>query len=253
MYGRLGDIPTRLRYFKRHADTISQFLRHVKNEGYRDGAMYTDRQLIWLIAEDGDAIDPATLKLLRDTGLPFIYFAHGPTRSYGLAQWNVLLSTIEFVRDNFLGDGPVLSVDDDARIDPELLRRIWQVKRAILWQVGNLRDAEYESTREGPVLENGTVVRWHVSWNPKRIFPIDMLGFAINSSMIGPGKPLHGQNMDVIPQAWHVPDKRISAPLDTAPESEFLEKIYSSRECIEYLCRDTVAEQCFYAWHNDWF
>ena len=69
MYGRLGDIPTRLRYFKRHADTISQFLRHVKNEGYRDGAMYTDRQLIWLIAEDGDAIDPATLKLLRDTGL----------------------------------------------------------------------------------------------------------------------------------------------------------------------------------------
>ena len=52
--------------------------------------------------------------------------------------------------------------------------------------------------------------------------------------------------MDVIPQAWHVPDKRISAPLDTAPESEFLEKIYSSRECIEYLCRDTVAEQCFY-------
>ena len=46
---------------------------------------------------------------------------------------------------------------------------------------------------EGPVLENGTVVRWHVSWNPKRIFPIDMLGFAINSSMIGPGRPLQGR------------------------------------------------------------
>ena len=69
MYGRLGDIPTRLRYFARHADTISHFLRLVKSEGYRDGARYTDRQLIWLIAEDGDAIDPDTSQFLRDTGL----------------------------------------------------------------------------------------------------------------------------------------------------------------------------------------
>ena len=67
--------------------------------------------------------------------------------------------------------------------------------------VSNTPDDDYTSwpvlkvlfTGEGPVLENGTVVRWHVSWNPKRIFPIDMLGFAINSSMIGPGKPLHGR------------------------------------------------------------
>lgn len=40
--------------------------------------------------------------------------------------------------DSSGSDGPVLNVDDDAKIEPELLRRVWKVKRAISWPVGNL-------------------------------------------------------------------------------------------------------------------
>lgn len=34
-----------------------------------------------------------------------------------------------------------MNVDDDAKIEPELLRRLWKLKRAISWPVGNLAAA----------------------------------------------------------------------------------------------------------------
>lgn len=34
-------------------------------------------------------------------------------------------------------DGPILNVDDDAYILPELLRKVWKVKKVTAWQVGN--------------------------------------------------------------------------------------------------------------------
>lgn len=34
-------------------------------------------------------------------------------------------------------DGPILNVDDDAFILPELLRKVWKVKKVTAWQVGN--------------------------------------------------------------------------------------------------------------------
>lgn len=41
------------------------------------------------------------------------------------------------IRAHVHSDGPILSVDDDGLIKPELLRRIWRVKKLIAWQVGN--------------------------------------------------------------------------------------------------------------------
>lgn len=38
-------------------------------------------------------------------------------------------------------DGPVFNIDDDAKFVPELLRRVWRVKRAMTWPVGNLGPA----------------------------------------------------------------------------------------------------------------
>jgi len=35
-------------------------------------------------------------------------------------------------------DGPVVGVDDDAEIHPDLLQLIWKVKKAGMWPIGNL-------------------------------------------------------------------------------------------------------------------
>jgi hypothetical protein len=34
-------------------------------------------------------------------------------------------------------EGPIINVDDDAYILPELLRKVWKVKNVTAWQVGN--------------------------------------------------------------------------------------------------------------------
>lgn len=38
---------------------------------------------------------------------------------------------------DYCSDGPVFNLDDDCRIVPELLDKIWKLKKAVVWQVGN--------------------------------------------------------------------------------------------------------------------
>lgn len=76
------------------------------------------------------------------------------------------------LRDTFFGDGPVLNVDDDSRILPELLQRIWKVQKAVLWQVGNMGGRQ--DIWEGPVFERGKIVDWIIGGMPERKFPQDM-------------------------------------------------------------------------------
>lgn len=57
-HGRLGAPEKRIRYLTRHADTIKEFYQLVGKEGYHDGVPAKDRQLLWLIIEDDDHINP---------------------------------------------------------------------------------------------------------------------------------------------------------------------------------------------------
>jgi hypothetical protein len=50
----------------------------------------------------------------------------------------VVLRAIEVMRDGFFGDGPVMNIDDDSKILPELLRKLWKLKKATAFLVGNL-------------------------------------------------------------------------------------------------------------------
>lgn len=182
-----------------------------------------------------------------------------------------MLRAIEVLRDGFFGDGPVLNLDDDARILPELLVKLWRLKKATAFMVGNLRSwpsrekcmsmrcsvwlSLTEATGEGPIYEDGELTGWEVSWKPTRVFPIDMNGFAINSSMIGVGLPMSPRRSVLWPFAQLLTRSSTAKyiPFDAqAGESEFLEQIYPNRTDIEPLCRNTVEEQCFYAWHNSW-
>jgi hypothetical protein len=126
--GKLADWKERERYMARQAITMSEFMDLVEKEGYADGTKADARQLLWLVVEDASQMEGRLELLLRKTGIPFIYFSHGPTRHFGKAQWNIVLKAIEVLRDGFFGDGPVYNLDDDARILPELLSKIWKVK-----------------------------------------------------------------------------------------------------------------------------
>jgi len=239
--GKLGAIDTRLFFLARHVRIFRAHKRNIHEQGFLDGARASDRQLLWIVAEDGRQNDPRTAQFLKESGIPHIYFSHGPTRYYGLAQWNVVLSLIGWLRSNLYGDGPVLSVDDDGLIYSKLLNKIWKLKKAIVWQVGNIPSGDGRYL-EGPIVKNGKLEHWAVEWKPERTFPIDMGGFAINSSLLIPGEALEGP--------WHVPSHKL-VPGDTSSESQFLSKIYKSREEMEYLCDNTVEEQCYYAYHNE--
>jgi hypothetical protein len=58
---------------------------------------------------------------------------------------------------------------------------------------------------EGPVFENGKLKVWQHAWLPDRVFPIDLNGFAVNSSQIGIGRP-------IAPREYHFPTKLASSP-----------------------------------------
>ncbi|KAK9899152.1 glycosyltransferase family 43 protein [Cystobasidium minutum MCA 4210] len=245
-HGRLGALDKRLRYFARHADTIKEYYQLVEKEGYADGKSAKDRQFLWMVIEDDDHINPDLAKWLEASEIPYLYVAHGPTRWYGLAQWNLAYSIAIFLRDTLLGDGPVVSVDDDGMVKPEMFRRIWAVKKVITWQVGNFHTIDHPgSTWEGPFTEKGKLVRWHNSWSwgPNRTFPLDMGGFAVNSAVLGPGRFLPGPRF--------IPDKPYDSE-DTSNENEFLLQFYQRQEDMEFACYDSKEEKCYWTWHNHW-
>lgn len=222
----------RLEYLQMHHDTIHTFEEKVKTDGYMDGVRFEDRQLLHIVVRDESTIDPEIEDFFRSRSIPYIYFAVGPTRKIGIAQWNAVERAIEVVRDTFFGDGPVLNIDDDARISPELLDRFWKVKKMILWPVGNIRPGGWE----GLMCENGRQHHWRTAWLPNRVFPIDMQGFAVNSSLIGTGRSISGPR--------YVPHS------GTLGETKFLEQVSLNREDAECLCDNTLEEGCFLAWHN---
>ena len=67
--GRLKANEKRMKYFKRHAETITEYNALVEAEGFRDGLKAKDRQLIWIIIEDGDQINGTLDEIMRISGI----------------------------------------------------------------------------------------------------------------------------------------------------------------------------------------
>ena len=49
-----------------------------------------------------------------------------------------------------------------------------------IWPVGLAGGLKWE----GPICKNGNVVGFHAVWDLKRLFPIDMAGFAVNLQLL---------------------------------------------------------------------
>ncbi len=53
-------------------------------------------------------------------------------------------------------------------------------KKVSVWPVAFVGEIMYEK----PIVLNGKVVNWFVTWGEKRPFPIDMAGFAVNLNLL---------------------------------------------------------------------
>ncbi|KAG0144999.1 hypothetical protein CROQUDRAFT_659247 [Cronartium quercuum f. sp. fusiforme G11] len=224
----------RAAYFKRHILTIRTHLEIMKSRSWpTEGAQArwgSRRQLIWIVIEDGEKLSSDVAHVLAASGLPYVYWCYGPTRRYGNAQQNAAYSIIHKLSETqsgIFGHGPVLSIDDDSNILPELLEIIWGVVRIGIWPMGNLGPNGWE----GPSYdEEHKLVSWEAGAVEDREFPVDNGAFAFSSDLLG--EVLKG------PKYW---------PTDfSGGENEFISLIIKTKEELEPLCYN-----CHVAWHNE--
>jgi hypothetical protein len=207
----------RPQYFRRHGKAIQSWIR-LRNPGW---------QVVWIVAEDEEIIDPRISGMLRKSEVPYIYFAYGLTRSYGNAQKNAVLQMAYALSgpSSLLGHGPVYGLDDDNKMLPELLDILTKVVRVGAFPVGNLG---YDGW-EGPIVnEDGVMIDTESGW--KRKFSLDYGAYTFNSSLLG--------TLITAPALW----KHTSY----AGESEFLNQIAGTIRDVEPLC-----SKCRVVWHNE--
>jgi len=76
--GRLADVELRLAFLARHARTFKRYNEVTELEGHLDGTKAENRQLMWIMIEDGVAINPPTAKFLKDSGIRGSRFPRRP-------------------------------------------------------------------------------------------------------------------------------------------------------------------------------
>ncbi|MCJ1479308.1 RNA polymerase II subunit A C-terminal domain phosphatase [Lambiella insularis] len=193
-------------------------------------------QVVWIVAEDEVDIDPLVVRTLRRTGVPYIYFAYGLTRSWGNAQKNAVMQVVYALsrpedRGGLLGPGPVYGLDDDNKMLPDLLSLLIKVDRIGIVPVGNLGADAWEA----PVVDElGEIVESESLWQWRK-YAFDFGGFSFNSSLLGTA--VAG------PMFWK--------HNDFAGESEFLDQIIGNIRDLEPLCGRHQVQDCHYIWHNE--
>ena len=225
----------RPQYFRRHGRSIRTWMAQ-QEELAKAKATHPEWQVVWVIAEDEVDIDPQVVRTLQRTGVSFVYYAYGLTRSWGNAQKNANMQVVHALsrpldHGGILGHGPVYGLDDDNKILPELLSYLIKVDRLGVMPVGNLGADGFEA----PIVNDlGEVVDSESLWMFRR-FPFDFGGFSFNSSLLGTS---------------------ISGPMfwkhqDFAGESEFFEQIVTNIKELEPLCGRQQEQECHVLWHNE--
>ena len=176
--------------------------------------------LLWLVVEDDTGLAADVERLLRESGITYVYIAHGPTRSWGNAQRN---RAFQYIRDHRL-TGVVYLTDDDNKYQPprfEDLRRIRRVGILVGRLHGSVGHRASDCTRR---LHRRMECRLEA---PQ--IPVDMAAFGFNAALLA------GMSGD----PWTYQGR--------GGETEFIERLIGSADELELLCND--ARDC-YVWHD---
>ena len=194
-------------------------------------------QVVWIVSEDDVDIDPLVARTLRRTGISYIYFAYGLTQAWGNAQKNAAYQVVYALsrteeNGGLLGHGPVYGLDDDNKLQPDLLDLLTRVDRIGIVPIGNLGADMWER----PIVDElGSIVESGSPWQDGRKYAFDYGGFAFNSSLLG---------------------TIISGPMfwkhsDYAGESEFIDQAVGNIRHLEPLCGRQQLQDCYFVWHNE--
>ncbi|XP_046372360.1 galactosylgalactosylxylosylprotein 3-beta-glucuronosyltransferase 2-like [Haliotis rufescens] len=94
----------------------------------------------------------------------------------GVEQRNLGISWLRKNVDLETQPGVVYFADDDNTYDLRIFAEMRRTRKISVWPVGLVGDLRYEA----PVVKNGKVTGWRVSYDPSRKFATDMAGFAMN-------------------------------------------------------------------------
>ncbi|XP_023649735.1 galactosylgalactosylxylosylprotein 3-beta-glucuronosyltransferase 3 isoform X1 [Paramormyrops kingsleyae] len=151
-------------------------------------------QLHWIVVEDSSQRTDLVSHFLEHSGLVFTHL-HIPTpqdrklqegdpnwlKPRGVEQRN---EGLRWLRENIwageTAEGVVYFADDDNTYSLQLFEEMRWTQRVSVWPVGLVGGMRYE----GPVVEQGRVVRFHTGWRPSRPFPLDMAGFATSLRLV---------------------------------------------------------------------
>ena len=223
----------RPQYFRRSGRAIRSWIAQQTADAQDN---HPGWQVVWVVAEDDVDIDPLVVRTLRRTGISYVYFAYGLTQSWGNAQKNAVLQVVYALSrpDAFgglFGPGPVYGLDDDNKIQPDLLSMLTKVERVGVLGIGNLGPDMWER----PVVnELGELMGSESLWQDRK-YPFDYGGFSFNSTLLG--------TVIAGPMFWK--------HNDFAGESEFIDQMVGNIRDLEPLCGRQHNQECHLVWHNE--
>ena len=147
----------------------------------------------WIIVEDADSTRDLIERFLKRCDIKYTYLAirtkvelqraeNEPRwkKARGVEQRNAGLAWLRKNVQKASANGVVYFIDDDNTYDLELFEQMRWTKKVSIWPVGLVGGLKWE----GPVCENGKVIKFWTAWDFTRPFPIDMAGFAINIKLL---------------------------------------------------------------------
>ncbi|CAI5449502.1 unnamed protein product [Caenorhabditis angaria] len=194
--------------------------------------------LYWIVIEDGSQKNKQTDELLKRSKLRYSYLPYKTEPGYPRRGWYQRTMALKFLRTNtseILGNntnGVVYFADDDNAYDIRLFTEyIRNVKKLGMWAVGLVGGTVVEA----PHVVNGKVTGFDVKWNAKRMFAVDMAGFAVNLDVVLRTDAVFGTSC-----------KRGAG----APETCLLQDMELTRNDIEPFGFDKEKDREIYVWHT---
>ncbi|XP_071098140.1 galactosylgalactosylxylosylprotein 3-beta-glucuronosyltransferase 1-like [Haliotis cracherodii] len=143
----------------------------------------------WIVVEDSRNKSRLVANLLRNCGVSYTHLCVlTPSNSQlnisglvrqstkGVEQRNLGISWLRKNVDPETQPGVVYFADDDNTYDLRIFAEMRRTRKVSVWPVAFAGNQRYEA----PIVKNGKVTGWRVSFDPSRKFAIDMAGFAMN-------------------------------------------------------------------------
>jgi len=142
--------------------------------------------LHWIVADDSDVCNVFLDHLLNRFGIPYTHLA-SPMPDYyrtikGPAPRGVAnrRAALKWLLSTNRKSGVLYFGDDDNTYDLRLFSEIRYTKHISMFPVGLIGNTAVSS----PVVKNGKVIGFFDPWPSKRLWPVDMAGFAVNLDVI---------------------------------------------------------------------